>query len=336
MKRNYEGLRDVAGEAARAYPRLISQAERDYAGRHLDARKRGAFADIVNESDRQRSDAERIVRFEDVYVGGAEPLDAMRNDSGGDREVASRCEAGYEEFSIDDNTSTCVFASLMERNCYAGSRRVSTPDLGQSGANVCLYYSLDFFQANGTCRQNYAKVRFKGRETCRWAALGASKRAWYTLYKPPGDEPQRPGPGGGYAIGYGQTTVSIPEGRVAVGYRVTRIPEPPDVSGLDGCRGNRDSRGNQDGLWVCVYSSGGIYFYTYSAGTLHGPKGEYSADGRPDGSWGSYRNGKQDGVWFLYYTLGNIGFSTYSAGTLHGPKGEYSADGSTRWVLGEL
>ena len=189
LKRIYESMRDFANETTRAYPGLISRAERDYAGRHLNAGQRAAFADIVNESDRQRSDAERIVRFEDVYIGEAEPLDAMRNDSGGDREVASRCEAGYEEFSIDDNTSTCVFASLVERNCYAGSRRVSTPDLGQSGANVCLYYALDFFQANRTCRRNYAKVRFKGRETCRWAALGASKPAWYTLYKPPDDEP---------------------------------------------------------------------------------------------------------------------------------------------------
>ena len=56
--------------------------------------------------------------------------------------------------------------------------------------------------------------------------------------------------------------------------------------------------------------------------------------GRPDGSWGSYRNGKQDGVWFLFYTLGNIGFSTYSAGTLHGPKGEYNGDGERDGYFG--
>ena len=336
LKRIYESMRDFANETTRAYPGLISRAERDYAGRHLNAGQRAAFADIVNKSDQQRSDAERIVRFEDVYIGEAEPLDAMRDDSGGDREVASRCEAGYEEFSIDDNTSTCAFASLVERNCYAGSRRVSTPDLGQSGANVCLYYSLDFFQANRTCRRNYAKVRYKGRETCRWAALGASKRAWYTLYKPSDDEPQRPGPGGGYSVGFGQTTVSVPEGRVAVGYRITKIPEPPDVSGfpkppdvsgLDGCRGNRDSRGNRDGRWVCAYSGGAIDFDTYSAGTLHGPSGEYDANGRPDGFWGNYEDGQKGGLWFYLPSSGSIDFDTYSAGTLHGPSGRYDANG---------
>ena len=355
LKRIYESMRDFASETTRAYPGLISRAERDYAGRHLNAGQRAAFADIVNESDRQRSDAETIVRLEDVHIGEADPLEALRDDSGGDREVGSRCEAGYQEFSIDDNTSTCVFASLVERNCYAGSRRVSTPDLGQSGANVCLYYSLDFFQANGTCRQNYAKVRFKGRETCRWAALGASKRAWYTLYKPPGDEPpddeppddepQRPGPDGGQSVGFGQTTVMVPEGQSATGYQITSMPEapdvsrfreppdvsafpkPPDVSGLDGCRGNRDSQGNRHGRWVCAYSSGAIDFDTYSAGTLHGPSGGYDANGRPSETWGNYENGRKGGLWFFFYSSGSIDFDTYSAGTLHGPSGGWDANG---------
>ena len=179
-------------------------------------------------------------------------------------------------------------------------RRESDRAFGQSGANVCLYYSLDFFQANGTCRQNYAKVRFNGRETCRWAALGASNRHWYTLYKPPGDKPQGPGPRGGYSVGFGQTTVMVPEGQVATGFQVTSIPEPPDVTGLDGCRGNRDSRGNQDGLRVCVYSTGTIGFRTYAAGTLHGPYGEYNANGQRHGDFGSYTNGVRTGTWTYY------------------------------------
>ena len=56
---------------------------------------------------------------------------------------------------------------------------MGTPDLG--GADVCLYYSLDFFQSDGSCRENYDRVYFAGRWTCRWAELGASRAAWYTL-----------------------------------------------------------------------------------------------------------------------------------------------------------
>ena len=162
LRRNYGGMRDLTGETRRAYPDLVTRAEREFAGRSADTRKRAAFANFVNESDRQRRDAERIAQFEDVHIGEADPLDAMRNDPGRDTVVATRCEAGYEEFPIDDDTSTCVFASLVERQCYAGSRRVSDPDLGPSGANVCLYYALDFFQANGTCRQNYAPRPVRG------------------------------------------------------------------------------------------------------------------------------------------------------------------------------
>ena len=48
-----------------------------------------------------------------------------------------------------------------------------------------MYYSLDFFQEGGTCRENYAEVTFQGRSTCRWAALGSSAVA-YSVHKETG------------------------------------------------------------------------------------------------------------------------------------------------------
>ena len=84
---------------------------------------------------------------------GARGSGPVGNEPGRGVVVATNCEPGYEEFPIDDETSTCVFESLVEPACYAGSRRVRRPDLG--GADVCLYYSLDFFQPDGSCRQNY-------------------------------------------------------------------------------------------------------------------------------------------------------------------------------------
>ena len=120
----------------------------------------------------------------------------------------------------------------------------------------------------------------------------------------------------------------VPEGRSAVGYEITKIPEPPDVSGLESgeCRGNRDNHSRWDGLWVCVYS-GRPSITTYAAGTKHGPSGGYDADGQPSGWWGSYADGRSDGVWFWFDSSGVITFTTYAAGTKHGPSGGYDADG---------
>ena len=176
---NYESVRFINREAADAYPDLIGDAERDLAGSGLDDEKRAAFADVVNEADRQRDDAVAIEGQEAVYTGEEEPFEAIMNDAVLARRVGESCDAGYEEFPIDDETSTCVFSSLIERNCYAGSRHV--PDL--AGVDTCLYYSLDFFQPDGTCRTNYARVYYNGRWTCRWADLGPSAPPWYTLHK---------------------------------------------------------------------------------------------------------------------------------------------------------
>ena len=94
--------------------------------------------------------------------------------------VGANCEVGYEEFPIDDETSTCVFESLVEPNCYRGS--APRPDV-LGGSDVCLYYPRDRFQPDGSCRANYDRVYFLGQWRCRWDELESDQLAWYTLLK---------------------------------------------------------------------------------------------------------------------------------------------------------
>ena len=184
-----EDLRDLGRAATADSANLIGEAEREYTSRTRTDAQRQAFSNLVNGYDRMKQDVEAIESLEAVYTGNQDPVDGVNNlpDNGGNGiRVGRSCESGYEEFPIDDETSTCVFASLVERNCYAGSRRVREPDLG--GADACLYYQLDFFQPGGTCRENYDRVQYQGRETCRWAELGATRLAWYTLRKEQDEE----------------------------------------------------------------------------------------------------------------------------------------------------
>ena len=182
----YENLRSLNQDLTEDTPELISEAERDFGSRSRDDDEREAFWSNVHESDRLRREADGIDDLEGVYTGETAPLDAIGDNPGVGVAVANACASGYEEFPIDGETSTCVFRSLVEPNCYAGSRRVRDPDLG--GADVCLYYSLDFFQPNGTCRQNYDRVYFQERWTCRWDELEAHEPAWYTLHETQDDE----------------------------------------------------------------------------------------------------------------------------------------------------
>ena len=191
LRQNIEAMRDTAKALTEGYPELITKAEQDVTADGVDDDEREAFFALVEEADYHYSDAAAVddEELEDVYTGEADVAETLGTvaDGGG----PATCADGYEEFSVDDKTSTCVLSSLVERDCYAGSREVSHPDLG--GAGACLYYSLDFLQPDGTCRENYAKVTFQGRETCRWAELGADKSAWYSLDKEHGVEsPQIP------------------------------------------------------------------------------------------------------------------------------------------------
>ena len=332
LNSNFNGMAARAKQFESDVPDLVKQTEKECAKRSSDARKREACANIINRSGSEFRKAISVEKYNGVLTGAVEP-GALERDPGGDWVVARRCETGYQEFPLDKKTSTCVFQSLVEKNCYAGSRRVQDPNLG--GANVCLYYSLDFFQANRTCRPKYAKVYFDGRETCRWAGLGADKRHWYTLNKKQDDEPPEPPkpPGGAYTIGYSQTTVAGPEGHSVVGYQITSIPRPasvpgrPDVSGRpDGWSGNYVN-GKRDGIWFWFYDGYLKDFETYKAGIRHGPSGGYDRNGRPDEWFGNYVNGKRDGVWFWFYDGYLKDFETYKAGTRHGPSGGYDRNG---------
>ena len=190
LRNTYETLRGIGRSATRESATLIREAEREYTSRARTDTQREAMANLINGQDGMRRDVETIEALEDVYTGDQDPEEGISdlpdNNGSGIREGDS-CDSGYQEFPLDDETSTCVFASLVEPNCYAGSRRVDDPDLGNSSA--CLYYQLDFFQPGGGCRENYARVQFQGRQTCRWSELGAGQVAWYTLRKGEGEPP---------------------------------------------------------------------------------------------------------------------------------------------------
>ena len=193
LRDTYESMRDAAHALTEGNGELVADAGQEVAADGVSDAERDAYFALVEEADHHQSDAAAFEELEDVYTGEADVVETLGRaaEGGGGTSGGATCASGYEEFPVDGKTSTCVWNSLVEWNCYAGSRQVSHPDMGD--ANACLYYSLDFFQADGTCRENYAKVNFQGRETCRWAGLGGDKAAWYTLEKEHGVEtPQRP------------------------------------------------------------------------------------------------------------------------------------------------
>ncbi len=189
----YEAMRDATQALTEGNAELVTEAGQEIAADGVDDAERDAYFALVEEADRHYSDAAAIEELEGVYTGAADVAETLGTvaDGGDGTSGGATCGPDYEEFPVGDKTSTCVWESLVEWNCYAGSRQVSHPDLG--GANACLYDSLDFPQPDGTCRENYAKVAFLGRETCRWAELGAVKAAWFTLEKEEGvKSPQTP------------------------------------------------------------------------------------------------------------------------------------------------
>ena len=182
LRDTYESIRDASKALTEGNAELVVEAEQETVADGVDDAERDAYFALVEEADHHQSDAAAIEKLEDVYTGEVDMVG--RPAEGGGATQFAICGLDYEEFSVDDRTSTCVWNSLVEWNCYTGSRHVNHPDLG--GASACLYYSLDFSEADGTCRENYAKVPFLGRDACRWADLGADKAAWYTLEKEQG------------------------------------------------------------------------------------------------------------------------------------------------------
>ena len=189
LGQSFEAMRDATRTLTEPLPEHIAETEQEAGAEGPEGDEREAYYAIVEEGDHHNSDAAAFETetMEDVYTGETDVVEALGTGSGGGgTSGGAMCASGYQEFPVDDKTSTCVWESLVEPNCYAGSRHVRHPNLG--GANDCLYYSLDYFQPDGTCRENYAKVTFQDRETCRWEELGADKAAWYTLEKEHGVE----------------------------------------------------------------------------------------------------------------------------------------------------
>ena len=222
LRETYEAMRDATQALTEGNAELVTEAEQEIAADGVDDAERDAYFALVEEADHHQSDAAAIEALEDVYTGEADVVETL-----GRAAAETICGSDYEEFPVDHQTSTCVWNSLVEWNCYAGSRQASHPDLG--GANACLYDSLGFFQPNGTCRENYAKVTFLGRKTCRWAELGADKAAWYTLEKEQGvRSPQTP-PGSAPGEGFRDCAtcplmVAVPAGSFSMGGPESEAP----------------------------------------------------------------------------------------------------------------
>ena len=322
LGQSFEAMRGATRTLTDPLPERIAETERGAGAEGPEGDEREAYYAIVEEGDHHYSDAAVLETetMEDVYTGETDAVEALGTASDGSPAV---CGAGYEEFSVDDKTSTCVLSSLVEPNCYAGSRHVRHPNLG--GANDCLYYSLDYIQPDGTCRENYAKVTYQGRETCRWAELGADKAAWYTLEREHGVEsPQAlvsspveergEPPAGGI--------IELPDGTSLTYPPRPDIPPAPDLNKV-GCSGDQDDSYEREGRWVCVNSDGSWEVHTYDAGVPHGLSGVVG----PDGDvywWGTYQDGLRQGVWWF----GDLSrFETYEAGVLHGQSGHFGSDG---------
>ena len=214
-RETYEAMRSATRALTEGNAKLIAEAARAAVADGVDAAERDAHFALVAEADHHQRDAAAIERLEKVYAGEADVVQTLGGLAGG----GASCGPDYEEFPVRDNIRTCVWNSLVAWNCDAGSRQVSHPDLG--GANACLYYSLDFVQPDGSCRERYAKVRLQGREICRWADLGNGKAAWYTLETTYGvKSPQTPtvAPGDGFwDCGACPLMVPVPAGSFSMG-----------------------------------------------------------------------------------------------------------------------
>ena len=330
LQRNFQVLKSVVQSWKRNIEELIPRVEKYFSSvPNPDDNVRELFSVLMNDIARQTRKAETLDDLKGVYEEEQDPRDAIGNDPGRGVAVADKCRPGYREFPLEEGKlSTCVVESLIEEGCYKGSRQPSDVDLGGSG--VCLYYSRDYVQPDGSCRENYKRVYFQGQWTCRWAELATDQPHYYTLEKGHTTE----SPGGSNSLSGSMTTHSAPEGLSATGYTVGNVPSPPgnppsppSTGGKSGCHGDRDEQNRRTGRWVCLYS-GRVSFDTYRAGRYHGPFGSYDSQGRPDGPFGSRVDGKSDGV-VAYFSAssGRVSFDTYRTGRYHGPFGSYDSQG---------
>ncbi len=101
------------------------------------------------------------------------------------------CDINYTEYT-GGNTDllSCVHQSInyMAQPCFAGSRSASEAGLDVGGLPVCVYYSRDYLDNDGSCRMNYTNTIFDGVETCRWQGLNNNEVAAYRLHRLTGYE----------------------------------------------------------------------------------------------------------------------------------------------------
>jgi len=332
LTNSFKAMKGIVDHVARDIPGLTRRVESEYGGKTLSSKERESVSTIVNEGDRLQNEAKRLEDLEGAYSGDDPPVDAIKANPRLAQRAADSCATGYQEFVIDDNISTCVFRTLVEANCYAGSRRVAEVDLG--GSDACLYYSLDFFQPNDSCRENYSRVYFLGRWTCRWSGLGADKPAWYTLHKtleekpsPPDPSPPDPSPPDPSPPDPSPPDPSPPDPSPP-------DPSPPDPSPPGDGSGKLSFNASQDR----ITGPEGLSAIGYTFSNIPAPPSNIppapSVGGLDSGCHGDRDNqNRRIGRWVCVFS-GSISFNTYRAGVLHGPTGDYGKDGQPDGFFG--
>ena len=94
------------------------------------------------------------------------------------------------------------------------------------------------------------------------------------------------------------------------------------------------SNGKYEGVRYWFSSDGSWEFYTYRAGTKHGPSGGYDSEGNLRRYFTHYSNGKYEGVRYWFSSDGSWEFYTHRAGTKHGPYGSYNSRGQKHGSFG--
>lgn len=109
-----------------------------------------------------------------------------------ERGIERTCTEAYAAFdSSDPRFETCIHSSLVVASngpvsCNAGSYAASSRGLDVGDAHVCVLYSRDYFQPDGTCREGYRETFFAEERRCRWSGLSDAEEVAFTIDKESG------------------------------------------------------------------------------------------------------------------------------------------------------
>ena len=104
-----------------------------------------------------------------------------------DVDVDFACSNRYASFdSSDPRFVTCIHGSLVVEApspgvCSPGSYVATSRGLDVGREHVCVLYSRDYFQADGTCREGYRETFFDSVRRCRWSGLADREDAAYAV-----------------------------------------------------------------------------------------------------------------------------------------------------------